>query len=151
MSDELAFWRRHPELPFALVCVIVVAILAGCAERNPAASSSVPATAAKLAAQSVAQIAGGRVCAVAPTGSMRPTFDANALLVTETVAIGSVRTGDIIVRSDGLDGRLIVHRVVRISASGVVTRGDANEDEDAGYVDDSNLKGRVVAVIYGAR
>lgn len=145
--DELRFWRR--QVPFALLAALIcVAVLSGCAKPE-AASSSVPKETAKLAAQSVALLTGGRVCSVAPTGSMVPTFDANAYLVVESVDIGRVRVGDIVVRTDGDDGRLIVHRVSSVTAAGLVTRGDANTSDDPGLVDQVKLYGRVIAVIYG--
>ena len=149
MRDELMFWWRHPELPFALVCAIAIAALSGCAKAPEAASSSVPKEKAQLAARSVALLTGGRVCSVAPTGSMVPTFDANAFIVTEPVDLGRVRAGDIVVRTDGADGRLIVHRVMTVTKTGLVTRGDANHSDDPGFVDQGKLYGRVVAVIYG--
>ena len=126
-------------------------LFTGCSDKPVAPSSSLPAQDARNAAKAVALLTRGQVCAVAPTGSMRPTFDSNAMLVTEPVAMAAVHPGDIIVRTDGVEGRLIVHRVVRIAASGAVTRGDANGEDDAGFVDDAKLKGRVVAIVYGAR
>ena len=148
MRDELLFWRRHLELPFALVAI---ALLVGCSKDPTAASSGLPKADAERAARAVALLARGRVCAVAPTGSMRPTFDANSYLVTETVAPSAVRVGDIVVRADGVDGRLIVHRVVRIECGRLVTRGDSSADDDPGFVDQGSLSGRVVAVIYHER
>lgn len=135
-------------------CMFIAAvalILSGCSKGPQPAKSSLNEVKTKQAAIAVALLAGGQVCAVAPTGSMRPTFDSNAMLVMEPVTLSSVHTGDIIVRTDGIDGRLIVHRVVRVDASGAVTRGDANDADDAGVVDDTKLKGRVVAIVYGAR
>ena len=52
-------------------------------------------------------------------------------------------------RDVGADGRLIVHRVMTVTKAGLVTRGDANSSDDPGFVDQGNLYGRVVAVIYG--
>ena len=62
---------------------------------------------------------------------------------------GVVRAGDIVVRTDGADGRLIVQRVMTVTKAGLVTRGDANSSDDPGFVDQGKLYGRVVAVIYG--
>jgi phage repressor protein C with HTH and peptisase S24 domain len=79
---------------------------------------------------------------------MLPTFDDAAILVTQPARVADVRTGDIVVRRDG--ERLIVHRVVGSDAGGLITRGDANDHDDAGRVTDALIDGRVVAIIYGA-
>lgn len=131
----------------ALLLAAVLA-LAGCSKAPEAASASIPRADAQRAARAVALVTGGQVCSVAPTGSMRPTFDANALLVTEPVTVARVGVGDIVVRKSG--SLLIVHRVVRIEGGTLVTRGDANPADDPGFVTDSDLSGRVVAIIYGA-
>ena len=134
----------------ALLAAVLMALV-GCAKGPSAPTSRLSRADAKRAAQAVAQVAEGRVCAVAPTGSMRPTFDSNSYLVTETVVASAVRVGDIIVRTDGVDGRMIVHRVVRIDHGRLVTRGDSNADDDPGFVEQGTLSGRVVAVIYHER
>ena len=148
MIDELQFWRRHIEVPFALICV-VIALLAGCSDQPKAPTSAVADPIARNAAKAVAILVNGRVCSIASTGSMVPTFDANAFVVTESVRVGAVGVGDIVVRRDG--ERLIVHRVMRIDGAGLVTRGDANESDDPGFVTDETIDGRVVAIIYGTQ
>jgi len=133
-----------------LTCIAVLA-LAGCSKSPEAPSASLPRADAKRAAQAVATVTGGTVCAVAPTGSMVPTFADNDYLVTEAVDLGSVRIGDIIVRKDGKGGALIVHRVVKIGGGQLVTRGDANSFDDPGTVTTDTISGRVVAIVYGAK
>ena len=131
----------------ALLLVALVA-LSGCSERPAQApSSSLPAQDARNAAKTVALLVRGQVCTIAPTGSMRPTFDEHAVVVTEPVRLADVRVGDIVVRRDA--GLLIVHRVVRVEGGQLVTRGDANPADDPGSVGDAQLAGRVVAIIYG--
>ena len=133
-----------------LVFIILFCLLllgGGCAEKPEAPTSSVSAPVARNAAKAVAILVDGRVCTIASTGSMRPTFDEHAVVVTEPVRLADVRVGDIVVRRDA--GLLIVHRVVRVEGGQLVTRGDANPADDPGSVGDAQLAGRVVAIIYG--
>lgn len=126
--------------------LLLLLLLAGCSKSVEPPSSSVSQETARRAATAVAMLTKGKVCSVAPTGSMRPTFDANAFIVLEQTDISAVRVGDIVVRRDG--ERLIVHRVVRIEDGLPVTRGDANSSDDPGFVVRSSFEGRVVAVVY---
>jgi signal peptidase I len=120
----------------------------GCAPARPEApSSSLSRDDAQRAAKAVSFLINGRVCSIAASGSMRPSFNEAAFVVTEPVPMASVRLGDIIVkRAD--NGMLIVHRVIRIESEGLVTRGDANDSEDPGFTTAANLDGRVVAVVF---
>ena len=148
---------KHPSVPYSPSAILTAAgfagamlaafLIAGCSDRPQAPSSSLPANDARNAAKAVALLVNGQVCAVAPTGSMRPTFDERAVVVTEPVRLADVRVGDIVVRRDA--GLLIVHRVVRVEGRQLVTRGDANPADDPGFVGGAQLAGRVVAIIYG--
>ena len=126
--------------------LLLLLLLSGCSKPPQAPSSSLPDERARHAANAVALLTGGKVCSVAPTGSMLPTFDSNSYLVMEAADISAVRVGDIVVRRD--KDRLIVHRVVRIEGGLLVTRGDANSADDPGYVTRSDLVGRITAIVY---
>jgi signal peptidase I len=67
--------------------------------------------------------------------SMRPTFDAGAVVVAVHVPATSVRAGDVIVYQAPIeDRRVVAHRVVRVVERGahpvVQTKGDANDAPD---------------------
>jgi signal peptidase I len=134
-------------MKFATILAGLV-LLTGCApERREAAKSSLPRAVAQNVAKTVAVQTGGYVASVAPSGSMRPTFAENAFLVSEPVKLADIRVGDIVVKRSG--SMLIVHRVIRVEHEGLVTRGDANDAEDPGFLSDENCAGRVIAIVYG--
>ena len=68
------------------------------------------------------------------SGSMEPAIATGALALTTTVPAGELREGDIIsfLRSDGAR---VTHRIAELTPQGetfeVITRGDANETDDA--------------------
>jgi len=80
------------------------------------------------------------------TGSMRPTFDDDALIVTEPE---NLQVGDIVVYSNG--ERLIVHRIVGVEVSkGEMfyrLKGDNNFLDD-GLFPESAIKWKVVGILY---
>lgn len=73
------------------------------------------------------------------SGSMEPTFSKGTLLVVRQA--DDVAPGDVVVYQDGRE--LVVHRVVSVEGSVVVTQGDANNVADAPF-DKSQVKGVVV-------
>lgn len=94
------------------------------------------------------------VYTVLPTGSMKPTFDENWLLLVAIPSFSSVHVGDIIVyrapsgfTHESTD--LVVHRVVARSSAGgaLITRGDAMLRSDPFLVTESMYVGRVVGLI----
>jgi signal peptidase I len=67
--------------------------------------------------------------------SMRPTFEAGAVVIAVRAPSSSVRAGDILVYEAPVeDRRVVAHRVVRVVEAGahpvVQTRGDANNAAD---------------------
>lgn len=91
--------------------------------------------------QSLPMIA-GKGCAIVMTGSMEPTLPVDALIfVDETNAY---QEGDIVVIQDYYN--LVVHRIVSIDENVVVTKGDANNTEDA-PMPLSSIRGEVVGHI----
>ncbi len=114
-----------------------------------------------LVATLVAAALGGSVLVVR-TGSMQPHLPVGSVLLVRPVAVGAVRTGDV-VGARRPDGRILVHRVVRLEPAGgrgartLVTRGDANPVADEPLVTTTVLRpvvsvasawpGRVVSVL----
>jgi signal peptidase I len=82
------------------------------------------------------------------TGSMEPAIHAGALIAMEKVATADIKVGDVIgFKVQDLE-LPVCHRVVEIVDSeegfGFITKGDANEDPDAGMVLPEDVIGRVV-------
>ena len=77
------------------------------------------------------------------TGSMEPAIRTGSLcFVDRRTSLEELREGDVIAFRVG--EMVVTHRAVRIDASGVTTRGDANNVEDAAKVTDESLVGRAV-------
>ena len=78
------------------------------------------------------------------TGSMEPTIPTGAVcFVNQRAAFSELAARDVIVFR--LGDLLVTHRAVRIDASGVTTKGDANNTEDlSGKVTAENFVGKVV-------
>lgn len=80
--------------------------------------------------------------AVVLSGSMEPALSAGDLLiVAESSSYG---VGDMVVYQDGR--MAVTHRIVSITDSEVITRGDANNTEDS-PITPQQLKGKVVLAI----
>ena len=90
--------------------------------------------------------------------SMLPTLEAGDLVGMVSVPINQVRVGDIVIFNDpvvgGCSDFTIIHRVVDITAGGLVTQGDdrrtnPSPDEPLGgpYVSQECLVGKVVFVV----
>lgn len=74
------------------------------------------------------------------SGSMEPTIHTGSLAIVDTNAnYQEVEVEDIIAFQMG--DTLVTHRVVNKDNEGLTTKGDANEDTDAGIVTYSNFKG----------
>ena len=84
------------------------------------------------------------------TGSMEPTIETGALLICDDTDIYDIQINDIVCfesNNSMMRGQVITHRVVDMKEiNGVLrltTKGDANTVEDALYVTENNLIGRV--------
>ena len=79
------------------------------------------------------------------SGSMTGTIDKGDAIVYKNTK-GKIKVGDIIVFEK--ENIRVVHRVVEIVKTNgqykYFTKGDANENEDSGYITDSQLKGKVL-------
>jgi len=67
--------------------------------------------------------------------SMLPTLEGGDLVVIQNVPINQIHVGDIIVYNGlcSAGGESVVHRVVNITAQGLITKGDNNAMTDQGY------------------
>jgi len=85
------------------------------------------------------------------SGSMEPSIHTGDIVVSSKVDIKDLKEGDVITfRYEG-EKNCITHRITKIMNTefGMFfkTKGDANEDEDARLVKDSEIIGKVVFVI----
>ncbi len=76
------------------------------------------------------------------SGSMSPAINAGDLVVASPVSPADVKVGDIIVFNE--KKAKITHRVVSITDSGFITKGDANEDPDAQARSKNDVFGKAV-------
>ena len=132
------------------LCAVLIAVLAltGCSSPLPVAPrSNLSRESAVTIAQRTAEVAGGRVFMIAPTGSMKPTLDENSIVTVETVAFGQLRQGDIVIYRNS-SGEPIVHRLYQQSNGCWFVLGDNNPAVDREAVTPANLVGRVCAIFY---
>lgn len=118
--------------------------------RVPEAPTSSLGTPLAWQAARLASIAvpGAQVQPVLGTGSMRPVFGGEALLLMEPAIFEELRVGDIVTYEEPRSGRLVVHRLVERFRDRFVAQGDANLREDPGYVTAENYRMRVFGVVY---
>ena len=62
-----------------------------------------------------------------------------------------VRAGDVVVFYSAATDRPVVHRVMRVSAAGIRTRGDNNDQMDPDLLQPADISGKVTAVRRGRR
>lgn len=78
------------------------------------------------------------------SGSMRPTFNAGALCYVDTnYDVNSVEVGDIIAYQLS-DGSLVTHRIHSITDTGILTKGDANDQVDFAPISKEQIIGENV-------
>lgn len=91
------------------------------------------------------------ICGIRPyaviSGSMEPAIHVGSVcIVDQHASFKDVSKNDIIAFRAGSD-TLVTHRAVSITPEGIVTKGDANNTEDATLVTDENFVGRTVLSI----
>jgi signal peptidase len=112
------------------------------------------AIAVMLVLSAVALIAGPRLLGwqmqLVLSGSMAPAFDTGSVIAIRPVDPSSIVVGDVVTYSRRT-GPPVTHRVVGIQGTGddarLVTKGDANEDIDAGTVNPAAVVGETVAAV----
>ncbi len=81
------------------------------------------------------------------SGSMEPKIHTGSLcFINEHVKYESIKTGDVIAFKMA-DGTLVTHRAVEITDEGIITKGDANNDNDAVVTTASNYVGKNIGSI----
>jgi signal peptidase I len=115
-----------------------------------APSSQLTGFQASLLAQIIVNLSGRDVivAAVAPTGSMRPFFHDNALLLLEAAPYDELKLGDVVTYYDSELKINVVHRLVERRGDKFWSRGDHNPSMDKIYVTRENYRRRLVGVIY---
>jgi signal peptidase I len=100
-------------------------------------------------------ISGGRVnllgisAEIVTSGSMEPTINEGDIVVVQRDSTYSV--GDIVTYEFSEDDHLVTHRLIGGSAAeGFTIKGDANESPDRHSVDQSQIIGKVIAIIPGS-
>lgn len=88
----------------------------------------------------------GAVTVVVKSGSMAPALPVGTAAVVRPQPVESITRGDVITfADDDAGGRLVTHRVVEVqqATNGLrfVTKGDANEDPDPGFVPAEKVRG----------
>lgn len=117
-----------------------------------APGSSLPPGAAMTVALRMARTVNGTsIYGVRGTGSMRPLFDANAIVLSEAVAFDDLRIGDIVLFRHPASEATVVHRIVERRGRGFWTKGDHNGRMDDVLVTRGNYLGRVYGILYTAR
>ena len=96
-------------------------------------------------AKHVAKSIGGKVYAIAPSGSMLPTLDADSIVAVENVSLDKLRRGDIIIYRNG-SGMVVIHRLYEQHADRWYVLGDNNASIDREMVSADNFIGRVCAI-----
>lgn len=77
------------------------------------------------------------------SGSMEPEIATGSLCIINTnTEVKTLKEGDVIAfRSGSME---VTHRIVRVDQDGFITKGDANESEDAGVVPFEHVIGKNV-------
>lgn len=89
-----------------------------------------------------------RIGFLSASGSMRPLFSENWAFLYRSCTLASVHKGDIITfQAPWLDDRFVTHRVVRTESDHLITRGDANSQDDP-PVTAATLQGKVHTAIH---
>jgi len=81
--------------------------------------------------------------------SMRPVFRPGDGLVIKPYRSGRIRVGDVVVFRPPGQRHHVVHRVVSLDSSGISTKGDGNEKEDAWKISPEDIVGRVESIRRG--
>lgn len=81
--------------------------------------------------------------------SMNPTLSRQDLLEIEPCGNQLVRVGDVIIFNQPGDGLPVIHRIIKLTQSGICTRGDSNSSPDRYLVQPNDIIGRVVAAWRG--
>ena len=80
------------------------------------------------------------------TGSMEPAIPVGGVVIIKPTNPETIQIDDIICFQFS-ESTLITHRVVNVSTTGFVTKGDANENNDLRIVEPNQIVGKVVLIL----
>ncbi len=82
------------------------------------------------------------------SNSMRPTFSAGDVAITQAIPMDSVRVGDVITFYPPNSTRALIHRVTSLQDGVITTRGDGNAIDDPWHITLAGTTAyRMVAVV----
>jgi len=123
-----------------LAVVLLAMGLLGCTSGPNVAATAPHSTVSRdnalALAKHVAKSIGGKVYAIAPSGSMLPTLDADSIVAVENVSLDKLRRGDIIIYRNG-SGMVVIHRLYEQHADRWYVLGDNNASIDREMVSDA--------------
>ena len=139
---------------FSSLCLLVAMLpFAACVKQEDvkaAPSSSIPLAVAHADASAWAMRADGRSSVgIVGTGSMRPYFWKNSVLLLERVQSSALTVGDIAMYER--NGGNVVHRVVEVAPSGSVLFSGDNNNASDGWIEAARIKWRVAGILYARR
>lgn len=85
---------------------------------------------------------------VEATGSMRPYFDENAVLLLEAAPYSELKVGDVVTFYHPQLHLIVVHRLLEKRGNVFWAHGDHNTGMDSVYVTPENYRRRLVGVVY---
>ncbi|WP_158277305.1 hypothetical protein [Opitutus sp. ER46] len=105
---------------------------------------------AQMLAGAISQMSGRNVSLgrVQATGSMRPYFDENSVLLLEATPFAELKVGDVVTFYDAKRKTQLVHRLVEKHGNVFYARGDHNKRMDSVYVTPETYRRRLVGVVY---
>ena len=149
--DSTVYARRRIVPSVASVLLAIACV--GCSTSSniavTAPRSTVTRANALTLARQVATSIGGRVYAIAPSGSMLPTLDEGSIVTIEKVSLEKLHKGDIIVYRNA-SGAAVIHRLYERHDDRWFVLGDNNASVDRETVSAGNFLGRVCAIFYTA-
>jgi signal peptidase len=83
--------------------------------------------------------------------SMNPTLTAQDLLEIKPYQQEDPQIGDVVLFQPRAHNHFVVHRITRINAAGIRTRGDNNGEIDSYFLDRGDIYGRVTAAHHGSQ
>lgn len=83
--------------------------------------------------------------------SMNPTLRESEILEIRPYGNRPVQVGDVVFFRSPVRNQTVVHRIVRLTSEGIITRGDNNRRDDAFVLQPGDIRGRVVAARQGRK
>jgi signal peptidase I len=144
---------------FPVVFVLSLAVLASVSCASAPSPAFEPLPEHLQTAHILATVAHAWVGVIAKTHSMEPALTSEDLVIVKSVSVAELKVGDVVIFERNLlrglpdflphPRDLVGHRVVRVAADCVRTRGDNAEDIDPECSDRGTLRGRVEYAVNG--